>query len=1166
VKITDIHVDGFGVWNSMTVGDLSGGVTLFFGRNEAGKTTLMQFLRAGFYGFSPERRRCYLPPVYGGVAGGMLRVQNHSGEFVIERRQSETDPQGLGRVIVLAANGSRQGQHLLNVLLSGVDESIFSNVFAIGIHELQELATLNDTQAAEQLYNLASGVDRVSLVKVMQDLSAERDKILGSESHRGELANLLAHREKLLAEVVELEAQTRRWFDLGKQRTSLTGELSELEGQIARFERESRTVAISIQVREKWRQRSDVANQLRALGPVEPLPDDCLARLDNLNLEIEQQKELLEPLHRRRQEAKRELALQPINRALWDHSCRIEAICEHGPWIASLENEIQRIGKETEAGEIELLHLDEKLAAEGGVQLVQSPVITPRVAQQLEAPAHSLRQAMQQRALARKQYKKQQQEVNEATSELRDELEGRSVDDFEQQLERCSELVKQLRKRVALEDRLDQMVRQREEMAHENERLLDDQLHRMRMLVAIGVMFVFGFVLLMTGVFGRKVMPLAPEIAWGIGALGVFCMAFSAIWKAMAEKAAQEELDNVARRLDAHDREMEDAYESREQIDRQLPPGAGTFSTRLVAAEKELKELESKAPLHFARSESKQRTNSTRRHVASADEELREARSRWRRVLRNAGLPESLHPKQVRQLAAHHQRRAKVQSAVAESKDRLTKLQADRDALVARLRKLNEDVGLAHASPDPQLQLSQLATALSGQRDMVTRRRELQREDRELRQKITALSQALRRLLRGREALFAELRVTDEDELRARWQKLQEAARLNERRRVLSEQIAAIIAGFCPETEIEAELSHASKDELDARHKSLLGKLQDSQNRLGQLHQRRGEIQQEMKSLGENRRLAAARFEIGCLEQRIVSAVRRWQTAGATVRLLEVVRERYEAERQPETLSEASLYLEKLTGGKYTRIWTPLGEHELRVDDHDGRPMSLDVLSRGTREAIFLSLRLALVSAYGRRGVNIPMVLDDVLVNLDARRAAAAVGLLCDFAKEGRQLLFFTCHDHILHMFEEVGADIRLLPAHGTPGVRIARREKTEALPPPPPAPEIPEPITAEPIELTPATPVVEEAPQVEPEPEPAVTPDFGEYLLEEPAAAATSTPLFDLDDYLQDLDPGVIAEPIDMPLAAAEELEMAFSELEDDHPFDDSPWWDTTRRWTVTG
>ncbi|MGE3775697.1 MAG: AAA family ATPase [Pirellulaceae bacterium] len=1163
MKITDIHVDGFGVWNTMVVDELSTGVTLFFGRNEAGKTTLMQFLRAGFYGFSPDRRRCYLPPVYGGVPGGMLRVQNHSGDFVIERRQSETDPAGLGRVIVLAANGSRQGQHLLNVLLSGVDESIFNNVFAIGIHELQELATLNDTQAAEQLYNLANGVDRVSLVEVIRGLVEERRKILGDESLKGELAGLFQQREKLLGEVADLEAQTRRWFDLGRQRTALTDELTQLDTQIARLEHDSRTVEIAIQVRDKWRQRHEVSGQLRKIGVVDPLPEDCLARLDNLNLEIEQHKEQLEPLHKQRQQVKRELALQPINRALWDHSCRIEAICEHGPWIASLENEIQRIRKDVETSELELLQLDEKLAAEGGVQLAQAPVITGRVAQQLEAPAHSLRQSMQQRSLARKQYKKQQQEATAATSELRDELDGRPVDDFDQQLERAGELVKQLRKRVGLEDRLDQMARQREELEHESERLLDDQLHRMRMLVGIGIMFVFGFVLLSSSLFGRHVMPMQPEIAWGVGALGVFCMGFSALWKTMAEKASQEELDNVARRLDALDRDIQDTQQGRDQLDRQLPPGAGTFSVRLVAAEKELKELEGKAPLHFARHEAKQRTNTTKRHVAAADDELREARSRWRRALRNAGLPESLHPKQVRQLAAHHQRRAKIHTGVTEAKERLTKLEADRDSLVARLRQLNEDVGLSNAAPDPQLQLSQLATALSGQRDMVNRRRDMQREDRELRQRIGSLSQLLRRLLRAREAHFADLRVTDEDDLRTRWQKLQEIARLNERHRTLSEQIAAIIGGFCPETQVETELGSATKEELEGRHKALLHKLQDSQNRLGQAHQRRGEVQQEMKTLSENRRLGAAKFEIGCLEQRIERAVRRWQASGICVRMLEIVRERYEAERQPETLSEASLYLEKLTAGKYTRIWTPLGEHELRVDDHDGRPMSLEVLSRGTREAIFLSLRLALVAAYGRRGVNIPMILDDVLVNLDAQRAESAVRVLCDFAKEGRQLLFFTCHDHILKMFERATVDVRILPAHGSPGVRVTRHER---LPEPAPIVEPVEPVlTAEPVEPPPAPifaiPIEEPIVDPIPLPEPRPLPIAEDYALQDALDIANSTPLFDLDDYINDFEPRVIAEPIDLPAELVDESDVVYDEQEDEDAFTEIPWWETARR-----
>ncbi|MCA9106069.1 MAG: AAA family ATPase, partial [Planctomycetales bacterium] len=47
MKITDLQVDGFGVWNELTIDDLSPEMTVFFGRNEAGKTTLMQFIRSG---------------------------------------------------------------------------------------------------------------------------------------------------------------------------------------------------------------------------------------------------------------------------------------------------------------------------------------------------------------------------------------------------------------------------------------------------------------------------------------------------------------------------------------------------------------------------------------------------------------------------------------------------------------------------------------------------------------------------------------------------------------------------------------------------------------------------------------------------------------------------------------------------------------------------------------------------------------------------------------------------------------------------------------------------------------------------------------------------------------------------------------------------------------
>jgi len=90
--------------------------------------------------------------------------------------------------------------------------------------------------------------------------------------------------------------------------------------------------------------------------------------------------------------------------------------------------------------------------------------------------------------------------------------------------------------------------------------------------------------------------------------------------------------------------------------------------------------------------------------------------------------------------------------------------------------------------------------------------------------------------------------------------------------------------------------------------------------------------------------------------------------------------------------------------------------------------LPVEVLSRGTREAVFLSLRLALAAGYARRGINLPLVLDDVLVNFDADRAGAAARVLRDFAKDGHQLLMFTCHRHIMQMFKGIKVEVRELP------------------------------------------------------------------------------------------------------------------------------------------
>jgi len=244
----------------------------------------------------------------------------------------------------------------------------------------------------------------------------------------------------------------------------------------------------------------------------------------------------------------------------------------------------------------------------------------------------------------------------------------------------------------------------------------------------------------------------------------------------------------------------------------------------------------------------------------------------------------------------------------------------------------------------------------------------------------------------------------------------------------LRREIATALGTQFSESEIAACLTSDSEQPLDARWEETSSRLDANQVKLKRLLEQRGELNVLLKNVSDDRRLADRQVELGMVEQQLREALDDWQVRAVTGHLLETLRKEYEEHRQPETLLEASQYLHRLTGGHYVRVWTPIDANVLYVDDKKGKRWTVDLLSRGTREQLFLSLRLAMVALYARRGVQLPLVLDDVLVNFDQLRAKAAAELLRDFAKTGHQLLIFTCHEHVWKMFKTLKADARRLP------------------------------------------------------------------------------------------------------------------------------------------
>jgi uncharacterized protein YhaN len=194
-----------------------------------------------------------------------------------------------------------------------------------------------------------------------------------------------------------------------------------------------------------------------------------------------------------------------------------------------------------------------------------------------------------------------------------------------------------------------------------------------------------------------------------------------------------------------------------------------------------------------------------------------------------------------------------------------------------------------------------------------------------------------------------------------------------------------------------------------------------------------GGVKQSLKSLEADCQASRLRFEVSQTRHELARTAEEWFGIELARQAVDRVRSKFERSCQPATLALASKYLERLTRGRYANVWTPLGQRELRIDDDRGQSFTVEQLSGGTREQLFLAVRMATVHELGQKGIELPMVFDDVLVNFDQLRTEAAVDTLCEFAEENRQILFFTCHLHLAHLFEARGVEPTWLPGHNLP-------------------------------------------------------------------------------------------------------------------------------------
>ncbi|MCV2350209.1 YhaN family protein [Paucibacter sp. Y2R2-4] len=164
---------------------------------------------------------------------------------------------------------------------------------------------------------------------------------------------------------------------------------------------------------------------------------------------------------------------------------------------------------------------------------------------------------------------------------------------------------------------------------------------------------------------------------------------------------------------------------------------------------------------------------------------------------------------------------------------------------------------------------------------------------------------------------------------------------------------------------------------------------------------------------------------------KMANAAERYVKVYTAARLLKWAIDRYRETKQGPMLSRAGEIFAALTRGSFQRLAldfdvTPLSLQGLRAD---GRLVAIGGMSEGTRDQLFMALRLAALELHLGQDAShaLPFIADDLFINYDDARAEAGLRALADLS-ERTQVIFLSHHQHLEGLVRQaVGAEVNII-------------------------------------------------------------------------------------------------------------------------------------------
>ena len=318
MRLNELHVDGFGHFRDHVVGPLDSNVFVLHGPNEAGKSTLLAFIRTILFGFPLRGRDDHYPPLAGGRHGGRITLSDDDGEsYTLERFAG---PRG-GRPVLRTESGEPAA---LERLIGHATLNLFSNVFAFSLDEIQSEGLMSNSEVSGRLYSVGMGAS--GLPEFSRSLADRRNGLFRPRGSAQKIPGLLDELSDIDGSLCVIQGNADEYRRLTARQEVILQELGGVGEEISKLNVRLSEVGKLLEGWDDWVLLEGLETQLRELPEIEQFPESPIERLEAIEERVRQATEDRDEADRELRRISEAAEAAISGEKLLDDSERIEAI------------------------------------------------------------------------------------------------------------------------------------------------------------------------------------------------------------------------------------------------------------------------------------------------------------------------------------------------------------------------------------------------------------------------------------------------------------------------------------------------------------------------------------------------------------------------------------------------------------------------------------------------------------------------------------------------------------------------------------------------------------------------------------------------------------------------------------------------------------------------